>query len=144
MKKILPFLFFLPIISRAQLTKLDAKDSLIGKVKRVGEECAWLEKAVMEGDTTYVLRYRNYEFTQITDIQYVSFKGWNTVHDLYLTLIEALKKEKGEKANYILGENQIMLVTEKMLGKKWVTIYFANRGHTSFSERELASLFNVK
>jgi hypothetical protein len=143
MKIILMVLVFISQAAAAQLTTVAFKETQIGRAKRAGGEFAWLKMHVIGQDTTYQLSFRNAKYTSITDIQSVTFKGAQTVDDLYATLAAALVKNKGERTTFVLGESSVFVDTDKQMGMKMIYLYAGN-GRFWMNENNLKQLFGRK
>lgn len=125
----------------SQLTSFLSKEIPIGKVKRMGKEFIWLIQSITSEDTSYVLRFRNGAYRELVDIQSISFKGSQTVNDLYAALGSAFQKNENEQTTIVLGKTTVLVKCAKHMGKKYITAY-ADVGQTvDFTEKELKNLF---
>lgn len=140
MKILIIALLLASSVASAQITKVNYKEIPIGKAKRAFSDIAWLSKGVIGSDTTYSLKYVNGQYSTLTDIQSIRFKGDSTLAELYGALIEAMGKEKGTKTPLILGTTTVMLETDKQLGVRMVTL-FGPFGYVWLNEKEVKKLF---
>jgi len=143
-------LIVLSISASAQMSapqKLDAGKS-IGKVTNFGTFVGELRYVPGNGDTLYTLMYRNYAYTEITDIQHLLFHGNAQVLDtLYATLRTVFLPENKGNKDYILhfnlGDDAVMVTPFKSMGTSAVMIQKGN-GYALFTEKQLDKLFGKR
>ena len=120
MKTILIALLFIAQAATAQIAHIDYKTpTRIGQFKRAMKgEIAWLEKT----DTAYTLTFQNGDFSDLIDVQHVSFTGDATAADFYSTLKDCFNKPKGTNTVIVLGISTVMISTDKQMGVKMIRV----------------------
>ena len=121
------------------------KNKSIGIVKRGGALIASLEQS-SEDSAIYLLCFKNYEYSLITDIRCIVFgaskKDLQEIKTFFKTCFE---KEKGQESTLKLGSSDIMLTSIKTLGFKSLYISVLNpqtsKGFFNITGKEIDKLF---
>jgi hypothetical protein len=133
----------------AQIVKTELpKEIEVGKVKSGTSTKATLSFTKESNkDTLYTLLYNDMTYTKIDVFESVSFydKG-NTLNDFYNILIQALNEEKDKETTFKIGETNVVAITKKMLGTKYLYISFSKKnggsGLTNLNKKEIKKLFH--
>lgn len=103
-----------------------------------------LKYSVTEKDTTYHLLFQNANYRTITDIKSFAFRNENgTLETLYNLLFEALNAEKGKKASFQLGDDNVTVMTDAVMGAKYINVSRSSDGALlTLTQKQLKKLFN--
>lgn len=129
----------------AQLTKLNTRNYItIGKVNYMGSLRSELKYAVEEGDTLYMILYRNDEYSHIASYESISFaETGGTLDALYKAMKEAVDAPKKTKSSFQLGDERITLYTDRLSGMKYVSI-MTEKGYFNIMPGQIDKLFGKK
>lgn len=131
--------------SYSQLEKSDIPlTTKIAEVKSAGTFIAELSYYTTGNDTIYMITFRNLKYTSITNIKTVSFDGKNeTLTRLYGVLIETLSLDAGKDNSFKLGETEVMVKSNKMLGVKYIKFFTVENGaYFQLTKKQIDKLFN--
>jgi hypothetical protein len=103
-----------------------------------------LKYSVIEQDTTYHLLFQNANYRTIIDIKSFAFRNENnTIDTLYNLLSDALKADKGNKVSFQLGEDNVTVMTDAVMGIKYVNVLRpADGALLTLTQKQLKKLFN--
>lgn len=135
------------ITSFSQIQKTQLPDRIkVGEIKSGYAFIASLTYSVSDGDTTYTILYDNNKYTKITDIQKLVFnEDGGVLNSLYQILSETIEQEKGKRSTIKLGEDDIAITAERMMGVKYVDVMNMKDGsYFSLTQRQLNKLFRRK
>lgn len=145
MKKTITILFiFICAGVSAQLKVIEpTKHKVIGEHSdMMGNHMKYLY-AVIDGDTVYSIVFRNRKYTEITDMESVSFAALHGENEaLYKILNDSFSEEnKGEnyKFEFTLGSNHVIL--SHLNGMSNWTIFWTDKGYFYFKQKHLDKLF---
>jgi hypothetical protein len=103
-----------------------------------------LKYSISEQDTTYHLLFQNASYRSIIDIKSFAFRNENnTLDTLYSLLSDALKADKGNKVSFNLGEDNVTVMTDAVMGIKYVNVLRPSDGALlTLTHKQLKKLFN--
>ena len=132
-------------VANAQIQKIEKPETkTVGTAKSAGTIYAKLTYSYQDGDTLYGITYRNGKYIQLDDYRTIVFNNeGNTVEELYKLLIGIVSdnaKEKGYKESIKLGETDITIAKERIMGVNYVRIWEGSN-HFMLSEKQLNALF---
>jgi hypothetical protein len=141
-------LLFVSITANCQLQKSDPSTDwkLIGEAKSGGAFVAKLEYSIHNGDTLYLLQFKNLQYQHINDIQSIEFKAeFGILDTLYSLLKSAIDAEKMSKISFKLGEENIEVVTRKHAGFTGINfVMLRNGANFGLTRKMLDRLFAKK
>jgi hypothetical protein len=148
MKSILLFTviaIFNAVMASAQIQKTDLPEmAKIAEVKSAGTFIADLRYYLSGSDTMYVITFNNLKYTTLTDIKSISFSGKDgTLQELYKILIETLDSEPGFEKPFKLGDDEVLVKSNRMLGVKYISFWIVkNAAYFQLNKKQINKLFN--
>lgn len=128
-----------------QIERTDlARWTIYSEVRSLGDLVASLKYMVKEKDTTYIILFRNLQYTHINDVQSISFNSDSAVlNSLYQILSETLDSKNRKQNTFKLGNKDVIATCIKVPGMKSVNIKLAETGaYFGLTRKELDKLFN--
>lgn len=128
----------------SQIQKTDTPKLIkIGEAKRALFSIAELDYSISGADTIYSITFDNAKYTEIKDVQTITFKETGEVlNSLYQILIEAVDADKGKENTFKLGTEDVMITTGKTMGAKYIYFTIVKSGaFFNLSKKEINKLF---
>lgn len=136
--------FFIHGFCIGQIKRTETTEFIkIGEFKS-GPLNAALKYSVTDKDTTYHLLFQNAQYRSITDVKSFAFRNENnTLDSLYNLFTEALSMEKGKKINFQLGADDITVMSDAVMGSKFVSVLRpSDNALLTLTQKQLKKLFN--
>lgn len=140
-------LFFTLVNCSAQIQKTSLPELInIGEVKSGLVFVASLNYIINTKDTSYTIFFNNDKYKTITDIQSIVFnEDGGVLNSLYQILNETFEMEKGKQNSLKLGDDDLVITSNKTMGVKYIDIMkIKNGAYFSLTRKQLDKLFNKK
>lgn len=150
-KLIFSLLFLVPVLSFAQIAIQSAgteKKGTLGVVKGLGYYIGEISYTIEGKDTTYTFYFRNNKYSQLVDVQYVSFdEQGGTLNQLYDVMKSVFKEENKKNKDYEvkfnLGDTPVIVSGTKLSGT-YVLWFYTPNGYCYLRENTVDKLFDKR
>ena len=118
-------LLIFPSVLKSQIQKVETPKYIsIGKWKAGGKLVSEFYYSVDEDkDTSYHWMYSDGSYTYIDSYEWIHFsEDGNTLNELYKILKESFEKEKGYEVSFKLGNDLVVIKTDKSFGSKFLYV----------------------